>query len=202
MMMKWLAMILASMLLAACGGNVRTIEPVRYDFGGLAGSGPGSPIPLAAVEVQTASWLHGQAMYFRLAHAEPLRRQSYAESHWAAPPGELLEAYLKRRIVFGQSDFSGTGCRLQLAMDEFEQRFDDPQNSRLVLEARALLSPLRSSEILSRRVFLISKPASGGNARGGATAAREAVQALADDVAAWLDKLSREKPAILERCRT
>jgi len=51
-MSKWLAMILAGSLLAACGGNVRTADPVRYDFGSpgasIAEAGAVMPLPLAA----------------------------------------------------------------------------------------------------------------------------------------------------------
>ena len=204
-MSKWPIAILAGVLLAACGGNVRITEPARYDFGSLAAkateAGPASRIPIAAVDVQSASWLSGPAMHFRLAYAEPLRRQSFTESRWAAPPAELLEAFLKRRIVFGQPDFNGTGCRLQLVLDELEQRFDDPQKSEAVLEARALLTPLRGGEILSRRSFLIHKPAAAADARSGAAAARDAVQVLADDIGSWLGDVAREKPAIVQRCR-
>lgn len=205
-MSKWPIAILAGMLLAACGGNVRTTEAARYDFGNPPAkgteAGPVSRIPIAAVDVQAVSWLSGPAMHFRLAYAEPLRRQSYVESRWAAPPAELLETFLKRRIAFGQPDFNGVGCRLQLVLDELEQRFDDPQRSQSVLEVRALLTPMRGAEILSRRAFLIHKPAPAADARGGVAGTRDAVQALADDLGAWLDQIVREKPAIVERCRT
>ena len=200
-MMKRLASIFAGLLLAACGGNVRTNEIARYDLANLSGNWSGARIPIAAIEVQAASWLSGPAMHFRLAYAEPLRRQSYAESRWAAPPAELLEAFLKRRIVFGQPDFAGGGCRLQLVLDELEQRFDDPQKSQVVLEVRALLTPLRGAEILSKRAFLIRKPAVEATARGGVTATGDAVQTLADDLGGWLEGIAREKPAIVERCR-
>jgi len=204
-MKKGLVSILAVLLLAACGGNVRTTEMVQYDLGNLAAkvteAWPGSRIPIAAVDVQAASWLSGPAMHFRLAYAEPLRRQVYAESRWAAPPAELLEAFLKRRIVFGQPDLSGAGCRLQLVLDELEQRFDDPQKSQVALEVRALLTPLRGAEILSKRAFLIHKPAPEAVARGGVAATRDAVQTLADELGNWLGEIAREKPAIAERCR-
>ena len=201
-MMKRGAMVLAGLLLAACGGNVRTAEAVQYDLGNLSGRWAGSRIPIAAVEVQASSWLSGPAMHFRLAYAEPLRRQSYAESRWAAPPAELLERFLKRRIVFGQPDFSGTGCRLQLVLDELEQRFDGPQSSQQVLEVRAQLTGSRGGETVSRRALLIQKPALTATAGGGVAATRDAVQALADELGAWLDEAGREKPAIVERCRT
>ena len=201
-MMKRLASMLAGVLLAACGGNLRTSDVARYDLGDLAGKGFGSPVPVATVEVQAASWLQGPAMHFRLAYADPLRRQSYAESRWAAPPAELLEAFLKRRMVFGQPDFRGAGCRLQLVLDEMEQRFDDPQKSQAVVEVRALLTPSRGAEMLARRVFRIGRAAPAPTAVGGVAATRDAVQALADELGGWLDEIGRAKPAIVERCRT
>lgn len=200
--MRRLIAILAGVLLAACGGPMRTVEPASYDLGNPGGNWSGSRIPIAAVNVQAASWLAGPGMHFRLAYAEPLRRQAYLESRWVAPPAELLETFLKRHIIFSQVDFSGTGCRLQLVLDEFEQRFDDPQKSYAVLEVRALLTPLRGDEILSKKAFLIRQPALAADARGGVAAARGAAQALADDLGKWLDESSRDRPVIVDRCRT
>ncbi len=200
--MKRLVTIFAVLLMAACGGNVRTAEMVSYDLGNPGGNWSGSRIPIATVDVQAASWLSGPAMHYRLAYAEPLRRQTYAESRWAAPPAELLETFLKRRIIFGQPDFSGAGCRLQLVVDEFEQRFDDPQKSHTTLAVRALLTPLHGGDMLSKKAFLVQKPAPAADARGGVTAARDAVQVLADELGNWLGELARERPAIIERCRT
>lgn len=202
MTMKWLSTILASSLLMACGGNVGTVEPARYDFGGLTGSGPRLHASLAAVEVRAMSWLAGTDMHFRLDYAEPLRRRAYAESRWVAPPGELLQAFLKRRMASDPPESGGVGCRLRLVLDELEQRFDDTQHSRVVLEVRATLSPPRGPEMLSTRVFQISKQAGTADARGGAAAARAAAQTLADDISGWLGEISRDKPATIERCRT
>ena len=201
-MMKRLVTILAGLLFAACGGNAGVTDVVRYDFGTNAGKWSGASVPIAAVDVQSASWLAGPAMHFRLAYAEPLRRRSYAESRWDAPPAELLDAFLKRRIIYGQPDFSGTGCRLQLMLSELQQRFDEPQSSTLVLEVHALLTPLRSAEILSKRAFVIQTPVAVADARGGAAAARDAVDVLAGDLGGWMTELSRDKPAVAGRCRT
>lgn len=199
--MRGLLAIVVGLLMAACGGVTRTAEPVQYDLGDLSGKWSGSRVPIAAVDVQAASWLAGQEMHFRLAYSEPLRRQNYVESRWAAPPSELLERFLRRRIVFGQSGQSGTGCRLQLILDELEQRFDDPQSSKIVFEVRAQLSPLRSAEILSRQTFLIQRPALEAAARGGVAATRDAAQGLAIELGNWLDSLVADKSALVERCR-
>lgn len=203
--MKWIMWILASALVAACGGTRRPAEVAQYDFGhpaGKVGAAVASTFPLAAIDMQAASWLSGPAMHFRLAYAEPLRRQVYAESRWAAPPAELLGAFLKRRMILGQADFSGSGCRLQMVLDELEQRFDDPKNSRILLEARVLLTPLHGTTILSRRTFQIQKPAAAPAAREGVAAAREAAQSLAEELGGWLAEIARDKPAVVERCRT
>ncbi len=204
--MKRVASILAGVLLAACGGNVAPVTTARYDFGGRAAAGaavwPAGRMPIAAVDVQASPWLAGPAMHYRLAFAEPLQRQSYAGSRWAAAPAELLEAFLKQRIVFAQKDWSGAGCRLQLVLNELEQRFDAPGSSQVVLEVQALLTPARGPDVLSRRAFLIRQPAPAADARGGAEAARDAVQVFADDIGRWLAEVEREKPAVAERCRT
>jgi len=201
--MKLLLTILAGALLAACGGNVVTIDPVRYDFGSLSGGGQGSRLPVAAVEVQAVPSLSGPGMQYRLAYAEPQRRRAYAESRWAAPPAELLQAFLDRRFfVFPEADASGNGCRLELVLDEFEQRFDDPQQSKAIIEVRAALTPMHRGEILSRKNFLIRKPAPTPDARGGVAGARDAVHALADDLDAWLGELARARPALEKRCRS
>lgn len=201
--MKRRLVVIAGLILAACGGNVSTKEMVRYDFGGVPerSGGAGSRVALATVEVEASSWLAVPDMHFRLAYAEPLQRRSYSESRWAAPPAELLEAFLKRRVVFSPAEAGAAGCRLQVALDELEQHFDDPQGSRMVLAVRAQLSTLRGTEILSRTSFMIRKPAASPDARGGAAAARDAVQALAGDIDNWLAEISRDKPAVTGRCR-
>lgn len=194
-MNRLLPCVLAAVLLSACAGGQRPAEPVRFDLGAVT-SGGAWPLPLAAIEVQAASWLSATSMHYRLAYAEPLRRQSYNESRWAAPPAELLESFLKRRQA--NADAGGPGCRLQLSLDEFEQRFEDAHSSRAVLEARAVLLPARGSDMLARRSFRILKPAVTADARGGAAAASAAALALADELTAWTSGMDS---AVVTRCR-
>jgi cholesterol transport system auxiliary component len=195
-MNKNLLALLAAALVSACAGGPRPAEPVRFDLG-TADAGAAWRLPLAAIDVQAASWLATTAMHYRLGYAEPLRRLDYTESRWAAPPAELLAAFLKRRQA--SADVGGPGCRLQLTLDEFEQNFEDARTSRMVLEARAVLLPARGSDMLARRGFRIQKPTATSDARGAAAAAREAAVALADELAAWSTGFD---PAIVARCRS
>lgn len=205
--MKKTIVILCAVLLVGCVGSPpRQSAIAHYDLGDLIGNMSGawvSPgLPIAAVAVRANSWLDSPEQRYRLAYAEPLRRHAYASSRWVAPPAQLLERFLQRRIVFGQPDFSGSGCRLQLMLDEVEQRFDTPQTSRLVLEVRASLLPLRGETPVSRRAFLIQKDAPTADAKGGVAATREAVQDLAAELAQWLNDLARERPQAVAVCNS
>jgi cholesterol transport system auxiliary component len=201
-MRTWLLALCSGLLLAACGANPPAGDAVHFDFGSSGAGGSAWPVSPGAVDVQAASWLAGPAMQYRLAYAEPLRRQSYAASRWAAAPAELLESALRRRLAAAEPSARGAGCRLQLVLDEFEQRFDDVKNSQAVIEVRAQLVPARGGDALVRRGFRVSRPAPTADARGGVVAARDAVQGLGDDLGRWLADLARENPGILERCRT
>ncbi|MBA3032199.1 MAG: PqiC family protein [Gammaproteobacteria bacterium] len=201
--MKKVFLVFCTFLLAGCIGTPpRQSDIAFYDLGNLAGAWAAPGFPIAAVEVQASSWLSTPAQLYRLTYADNLRRRAYATSRWAAPPAELLERFLQRRIVFGQPDFSGRGCRLQLKLDEIEQRFATPQSSKIVLEVRASLLPRYGETLLAKRAFLIEKDAPAADAQGGVAATREAAQALAEEMAQWLGSLARERPQAVAVCKT
>jgi cholesterol transport system auxiliary component len=199
--MRKIISILSIFLLAGCVGNPpRQDEIATYDLGSLTGAWTSPGFPIAAVEVKASTWLDSPAQLYRLAYADDLRRRTYTESRWAALPAELLELALQRRIVFGQPDFSGPGCRLRLALDELEQRFDTPQTSKTVLEVRATMLPLQGDTLLAKRTFLITKPAPSADARGGVAATRAAAQTLTDELAQWLNDVARARPQVVAVC--
>jgi cholesterol transport system auxiliary component len=194
--------ILLAFLLAGCVGNPpRQTEIARHDLGDLAGTWISPGFPLSGVSVRAASWLDTPDQMYRLSYADNLRRRAYTESRWVAPPADLFERFLRRRIVFGQPDFSGPGCRLDLTLDELDQRFTAPQSSELVLEVRASLLPARGKALLAKRAFLIRQPAPTPDARGGVMATRAAAQALADELARWLEEVARERPQAIATCK-
>ncbi len=199
--MSRMGTLLAVAVLSACSMAPGVGEPQRYDFGGVAPGPNGWRLPVAAIDVQGASWLATGAMHYRLAYSDPLRRQFYSESRWAAPPAELLENLLRRHQSVASADTAGAGCRLQLVLDELEQRFDGPQSSQVRIELHAALLPAHGSDMLARRAFRLERPASSADARGGAGAAREAALAVAEEIAAWTNDLVRDKPAVVARCR-
>jgi cholesterol transport system auxiliary component len=197
-----LTIVLLSLFLSACVGNLpRPDEIAHHDFGEQFGNLPAFGIPIATVEVRASSWLDVPTQLYRLAYADNTRRHAYAGSRWVAAPGALLERSLQRRIAFAQPELGGPGCRLVVALDELEQRFETPQTSQVVLEARATLLPLHGEAALAKRAFRIARAAPTPDARGGVAATREAAQTLGDELAQWLGGLSVERPRAVSTCK-
>lgn len=203
-MTKHLA-VLAVLLLSGCVGNPpRPVEIARHDLGDSGEQGghwPQTGVNVSRVDVRVAAWLDSPAQFYRLSYVDPLRRHSYAENRWVAPPGELLERFLQRRILAERPDGTAPGCRLVLWLDELEQRFDTPRASQLVLAVRASLQPGRGETVLAAHAFQIVQPVSSPDARGGVQATRTAAATLAQDLARWLGELARERPQAITLCK-
>ena len=203
--MRWL-IVLPTLALAGCLGASRPAPDVaQFDFGPTASVPAMTPVfPLRSVDVAAPSWLDSPALQYRLAYAEPARRQSYAESRWVAPPGELLEVALRRAIVSSETSTVTGGCRLLIDLDELAQVFRTPRDSDGVIEVRASLLAARTDTLLARRGFSVSRPAATADARGGVAAITAAVEALAAGVRDWLGALDRERAPglnIAQTCR-
>ncbi|MFN6961617.1 MAG: hypothetical protein ACK4N6_05175 [Rhodocyclaceae bacterium] len=191
---------LMCILLAACaGGPPRQALIARHDLGDPVGRWPERAIVIREVDVRAAPWLESPAQLFRLGHTSPLRRQSYAQSRWVAPPGELLERWLSRLILPVQpAGEAGSGCRLVIWLDELEQRFTSPRSSEVVLAARAGL--MRGNRILAQQAMQIARPAATPDSVGGVEATRAAAQALVEALADWLGERRRQEPGLVSVC--
>lgn len=168
-----------------------------FDLGESMTAPASSTSWLGALEVTAPSWLDSRAMQYRLA-AEPARRQSYAESRWAATPAELLAAGLRRQL--GAVSASGDGCRLRIELDEWVQSFDAEGNSQSQIALRAGLYTAKGDGLLARQGFAFKAPA-GRDARQGVAAFVGLEQRVASDMGHWLTAQAKEQnlPA---RCRS
>lgn len=194
--MRMLLILLAALALSACIGNVRSTDVASFDLGTAAVVWKPATVRLHSVDANAPSWLASTAIQYRLLYADSMRRQSYAESRWAAQPAELIARALNRQTVAADG-----GCRLSLDIDELVQVFDTPQQSRTLLDVRASLIAPRGNDILARKAFSLVRPAPSADARGGVSAAAAAVQALGGELGAWLAQTARENPAAAERCK-
>lgn len=195
-------LLLLSLLLAGCVGTPpRPVDIARHDLGDHAARWPQTGVNVARVEVRVAAWLDSTAQFYRLSYADPLRRHSYAENRWVAPPGELLERWLQRRILAERPEGAAPGCRLVLWLDELEQRFETPRTSQVVLAVRASLQPGRGETVFAAHAFQIVQPAPTPDVRGGVQATRTAAAALAQQLAGWLGDLARDRPQAIASCK-
>ncbi len=200
--MRPILALLCALFLTACVGNPQQqAVPALHDFGDAAGNWPSPGFPVSEFRVRAVSWLDSPTQYYRLSYTDDLNRRAYAASRWVAPPAELLERFLQRRLVLAQPEAGRSGCRIVIMLDELEQRFTSAQQSQVVLEARANLLPPFGDARLARRAFIVRQDAPTPDARGGVQATRAAANALSGELAQWLGDLARERPQAINICK-
>ncbi len=191
-MLKRLTPLFARCTLAAALGGCAGLGTPPNDLA-LFDLGLADPVPVngvarpSSVEVRAPSWLTTSAMQYRLAYAEPLRRQTYAQSRWAATPAEMLTRALDRALLVPGAEHSG--CRLRVELDEFAQVFDSAERSHVLIAARATLLPQRGESPVAGRDLNLRVPAEPADAQGGVLAARAATRALAAELGTWFESL-------------
>lgn len=168
-----------------------------HDFGPLeAATLTPVGLPLRNVEVVPAPWLASNVMAYRLVYAQSTRRQAFKDSRWAAQPAQLVELVLKRALRAGDPATPAGGCRLRVDLDEFTQRFDSPQLSRGVIEARVTLLAPRTEQPLAVRAFAVDHEAPTADAAGGVIALRAGALQLKSDIRSWLEGLDAAPPGV------
>lgn len=193
--------LLLLLLLSALGGCTAlppsTAGVAVHDFGPLeAATLTPVGLPLRNVEVVPAPWLASNVMAYRLVYAQSTRRQAFKDSRWAAQPAQLVELVLKRALRAGDPATPAGGCRLRVDLDEFTQRFDSPQLSRGVIEARVTLLAPRTEQPLAVRAFAVDHEAPTADAAGGVIALRAGALQLKSDIRSWLERLDAAPPGV------
>jgi cholesterol transport system auxiliary component len=115
----------------------------------------------------------------------------YANSQWVMSPAALLTQRLRWTRGAGNEGDSRSGGALRAAyvlhgeLVEFEQIFDQPDQSRGVLRLRATLEAQRDGS-RTQRTFEIEKPAPTPDAAGGVKALSLCAAELSDSVTEWV----------------
>lgn len=172
-----------------------------HDFGPVMEPAPRTlAFAVRNIEVVPAPWLASTAMQYRLLYAQPTRRLAFVESRWAAQPAQLVELTIRRALRSDASAAGGSGCKLQIDLDEFVQVFTTESQSAGRIEARAALLAPRSEQVVASRAFSVLRPAPSPVAAGGVVALGQGVAQLNHDLLDWLDSLDRD-PARRLRAR-
>jgi cholesterol transport system auxiliary component len=187
-------------MLSACGTPAQRLAV--FDFGpGATAPQPANRMaplpPLLLADVETSSALDGTAVLYRLTYSDAQQLRPYAQARWSMPPAQLLRQRLRellgqRRSVLAAADAVAPGTlALRLELEEFSQLFDTAQNSAGLVRVRATVSRSGSpAKPLGQTSFVVQRPASSADAKGGVQALAQASDALALQIDQWLQQVA------------
>lgn len=178
-MTRTLAWILTLTLTACSILPERPPQPALHDFG--FESKTGTPAPWSTVEISAPDWLQTDRLLYRFLYANPTELRAYALDRWIAPPPALLEQRLKAHR-------SGTGYRLRIELQAFEQVFDRPGSARVTMRFRAEARTADGNTPIGDKTFQLDQPTASPDAAG-------AVQAFARMVERAIALLQVWQPA-------
>lgn len=199
--MNSFASLLATSLLVACSGGLRSPQPAdSYDFGPPpARLTEASRWSGVALEIRMPYWFDALTIEYRLLYDDPLKLRSYAASRWAAAPGQLLAQRLRQQLgLTSASGRNAHACLLRIELQELSQLFATAQQSSALLQGQATLLDTRQ-RIIAEKVLAVEQPATSADARGGVNAMAAASTELGRELLAWLNDI--EKRGRLKDCR-
>jgi len=177
--------------LSACA--ISKPEPlVLFDLGpapaavSMAASSVTLP-PVLWVDVSAPSWLASSGIAYRLEYADPLRREVYRDSRWAAPPAALLAERFRQRLAAEPPQAVARAATvpmpLRLDLEEFGQSFASPSQSQVRIRVRARFG---DGPTQRQQVFDWVQLAPSADARGAVQGLSQGSDLLIGQVLAWL----------------
>ncbi|QJD28671.1 ABC-type transport auxiliary lipoprotein family protein [Methylococcus geothermalis] len=165
--LSWILML--SLALPACSLLPERPPPAAlHDFGIAAAA---APAPWSAVEVDAPDWLQTDRLQYRLLYANPTELRAYALDRWIAPPPALLEQRLK-------AERNGSGYRLRIELQSFEQVFDRPGSSHVTIRFRA-------ETPTADKTFQLDQPTASPDAAGAVQAFAQAIDRAVTQLRTW-----------------
>lgn len=186
--MKPLIALLAALLLTGCmSSGIR--EADRYfilEAAPGAGVAPHSAPSVIVAPMSASSFYDTQDIVYSRA---PGTRAYYQFNHWTERPQRAIHAQLASRLQAGSPK---SGLLLNTHLEEiYHDAAASPGTARITLTAQ-LVDPA-SRAVLARRTFSRTAPATSYDAAGAVRGFGQALGALLDDVAAWLDAEAKSR---------
>lgn len=204
-----LGALMLTVALAGCSAIPdKPVRPTLYDFGPALGGNPGAqpqpPLPaLVLADVETTGALDGSAVLYRLGYSDDHQLRPYSLARWSAPPPQLIRQRLRQRLgrdrpvldlgeSAGMARVGGAAPRvLRMGLEEFSHLFETESQSWGLLRLRVTLmdSTVAGEQLMAQRTFVMRKPASSADAPGGVRALTAATDAVAEEIAQWMQGL-------------
>lgn len=195
------AALASALLLGACALPDRPERPAGYDLGPprpLTAQAQSTGLPLGMDSVQAPAAIDATRLNYRLSYAGAEQQpRPYAHARWLMSPTQLLTQRLREVLAERHPVLDvGTGLaviELRLELDQFDQVFSSPEASEGVLRLRAtaIAPQARQQRLLGQRSFEVRQPAPTPDAEGGVQALRAASDALARQLADWVEQFAR-----------
>jgi cholesterol transport system auxiliary component len=165
-----------------------------YDLGMLTPMNKPLPaVKVSVAEVNPASWLDTQGMFYRRLDVNDQQPRAYAQNRWIMPPAQLFTQRLKARIAQAggiaatASDNPDNLSTLKIEADDFSHVFESPAKSHAQIVLRA--SVLTGRTLIAQKTFTAQAPAQSNDPEGGARALATASDAAIADIVNWLATL-------------
>lgn len=199
--MRGLTAAAALVMLAGCLPAPRNLPPQEYyvlnDLAGPAGTRQTAPEGrvLLVNPTSTSPFYDTQSLVFS---RNPGQRGYYQFAGWTERPGRRFSELLTRRLE-GRGTFSSVasttaGVKGNLVLNTRLEEFYQEANAspgRVRIEVTAELVDLAERAILAQRRFSQTAPTSADNAPAAVAAFNQALTALLDEVAAWVEGTGR-----------
>ena len=185
--MKYLpsALLLFSTLLFGTGCTNSARQPVLHDFGlpvsSSAHKTESGNKPVITVDAPT--WLWDNRIRYRLLYASETRVGFYALDLWIASPPELFEQLL---ISSGKT----RNYSLVIWLQDFEQQFDAPDRSRVVLRFSVEAYSDSTNKQAGTQEFYLEHSTKTPNAAGAVSGFANLTRQAADRIQVWLAGIS------------
>lgn len=204
----WGALMLAATLAACSAIPDKPVRATVYDFGAAPAANPAPLQPpavpaLVLADVEVTGALDGSAVLYRLGYADEHQLRPYSQARWSAPPPQLIRQRVRQRLGLdrpvldlGESAAlareGGAAPRvLRMGLEEFSHVFETEARSWGVLRLRATLleNTAAGERLVAQRTFVVRQPAPSADAPGGVRALTAATDAVAQEIAQWMQGL-------------
>lgn len=168
------------LILISTGCSINPKQPGLHDFGLPVSAIANTSIIKPVIVVEAPKWLRDTHIHYRLLYDSPTQVRYYTLDRWIAPPAELFQQQL---VSSGKLSNSLLTIRLL----DFEQRFDKPDRSRVVLR----FSVEAATGNTAAQVIYLEQTTVTPNAAGAVKGFADITRQAADRIRDWLIKIPR-----------
>jgi cholesterol transport system auxiliary component len=160
-------------------------QTILHDFGlpNFVSTNKVIPTGGVGITVDAPTWLWDNRLRYRLLYAPQTRIGFYALDLWVAPPPELFEQLL---ISSGKIK----NYALIISLKSFEQQFDEPNRSRVVMSFLVEAYSVDKKTKIGVQAFYLEQTAIPANAAGAINGFANLTRQAADKIQIWLVGLS------------